>query len=256
LTPAAAPPAFKERSEHTMRNPDREYEPRGRDWRESQEGRGRQQSGRTREVRGMNEGQGGYDLDEERRAGGYDRPTASRFEDRGEHDWRSQGTYDARGEWGGYGQQSDFGPRGDEWQRRGFSRTAYGSPGGYESQRGPRMAEGSRSWYADRGSMGRGPKGYQRSDERIREDVCDRLGQTMDASEVEVDVKQGVVTFKGSVNERRDKRRAEDLVEGIPGVKDVNNQIRVSGSNGAGERESESAQGRSGTSERQGKNNR
>src|SRR5262245_35573908 len=122
-----------------MRNPEREFEPRGRDWRESQEsGRGRQQGGRAREVRGMNEGrfdeesgwggyQGGYDLDEERRAGGYDRPMASRFEDRGEHDWRSQGTYDSRGQWGGYGQQSDFGPRGDEWQRRGFSRTAYGS---------------------------------------------------------------------------------------------------------------------------------
>ena len=42
---------------------------------------------------------------------------------------------------------------------------------------------------------GRGPKNYQRSDERIREDVCERLtyDERVDASDVEVDVREGVV---------------------------------------------------------------
>lgn len=77
---------------------------------------------------------------------------------------------------------------------------------------------------------GRGPKGYQRSDDRIREDVCDRLEQDhdIDASDIEVRVAAGVVTLSGSVTHRSMKRYAEDLVESIQGVKDVENQIRVS----------------------------
>lgn len=77
--------------------------------------------------------------------------------------------------------------------------------------------------------VGRGPKGYRRSDERIREDVCDRLEQHpfVDASEIEVGVRDGVVTLSGTVGERAAKRMAEDVAEGVSGVKDVNNQVRV-----------------------------
>src|SRR3954453_14579983 len=42
---------------------------------------------------------------------------------------------------------------------------------------------------------GRGPKNYQRSDERIREDVCERLerDERVDASDLEVNVENGIV---------------------------------------------------------------
>ncbi|HEY0140765.1 MAG TPA: BON domain-containing protein [Thermoanaerobaculia bacterium] len=76
---------------------------------------------------------------------------------------------------------------------------------------------------------GKGPKNYQRSDERIREDVCERLAMDhdVDASEIEVTVNGGTVTLTGSVPDRRAKRLAEDISESIHGVKDVENQIRV-----------------------------
>jgi osmotically-inducible protein OsmY len=85
---------------------------------------------------------------------------------------------------------------------------------------------------------GRGPRGYRRSDERIREDVCDCLtdDSQLDASNLEVTVKDCEVTLSGNVNRREDKRRAEDLAEGISGVKDVRNNLRVSQEQQGGER--------------------
>ena len=77
---------------------------------------------------------------------------------------------------------------------------------------------------------GRGPKGYRRSDDRIREDACERLTQDdqLDASNIEVTVKDGEVTLSGSTNSREDKRRAEDIVDSVSGVRDVSNSLRVS----------------------------
>ena len=76
---------------------------------------------------------------------------------------------------------------------------------------------------------GAGPKGYQRSDDRIREDVSDELEQhgSLDAHEIEVSVAQGVVTLRGTVPDRSMKRMAEDCVESCQGVKDVRNELRV-----------------------------
>jgi hypothetical protein len=76
---------------------------------------------------------------------------------------------------------------------------------------------------------GRGPKGYRRSDERIREDVSDRLTDDswLDASNIEVSVDDGEVTLSGSVDSRDAKRRAEDLAERVSGVGDVQNQLKV-----------------------------
>jgi osmotically-inducible protein OsmY len=76
---------------------------------------------------------------------------------------------------------------------------------------------------------GRGPKNYQRSDDRIREDVCERLerDERVDASDVEVAVENGIVIMSGTVQDRDMKRRAEDLAESCGGVRDVQNQIRV-----------------------------
>jgi hypothetical protein len=79
---------------------------------------------------------------------------------------------------------------------------------------------------------GRGPKGYQRSDERLREDICERLTDDpfIDASEVEVEVKDREVTLSGYVTSRGLRRRAEDLAEMASGVGYVQNNLRVKSS--------------------------
>jgi osmotically-inducible protein OsmY len=76
---------------------------------------------------------------------------------------------------------------------------------------------------------GRGPRGYQRSDERIREHVCDLLTDDarVDASDIDIQVINGEVTLAGSVRSRDEKRFTEDLVERITGVREVNNNIKV-----------------------------
>ena len=77
--------------------------------------------------------------------------------------------------------------------------------------------------------IGKGPKNWQRSDERIREEVCEALARhpEIDATDVEIRVQGGEVTLTGTVNERRAKRVAEDVAEEVFGVKDVTNQIKV-----------------------------
>ncbi|HYG02856.1 MAG TPA: BON domain-containing protein [Chryseosolibacter sp.] len=76
---------------------------------------------------------------------------------------------------------------------------------------------------------GKGPRNYSRSDDRIKEDVNDRLSDDpwVDASEIDVTVNNGEVTLTGTVNNRSDKRRAEDLAEAVSGVKNVENRIRA-----------------------------
>jgi osmotically-inducible protein OsmY len=78
-------------------------------------------------------------------------------------------------------------------------------------------------------NYGKGPKGYTRSDERIREDVCDRLSDDdeIDARDITVTVKNAEVILEGSVNDRRSKHRAEDVAESVSGVKDVTNHLRA-----------------------------
>ncbi|WP_354682619.1 BON domain-containing protein [Cupriavidus necator] len=73
-----------------------------------------------------------------------------------------------------------------------------------------------------------GPKGYQRSDERVREEVCERLIECRyPVHDVEVSVAAGVVTLTGSVAERALKYRIEEIVEDTFGVKEVENRLRV-----------------------------
>ncbi|HEX8040667.1 MAG TPA: BON domain-containing protein [Chryseosolibacter sp.] len=76
---------------------------------------------------------------------------------------------------------------------------------------------------------GKGPRNYKRSDERIKEIVCDRLCDhpDLDASDIEVEVRDSNVILKGQVREKRDKRLAEDLAENVTGVANVENRIRV-----------------------------
>ncbi|HEX8819184.1 MAG TPA: BON domain-containing protein [Archangium sp.] len=93
-----------------------------------------------------------------------------------------------------------------------------GMQGGYgSSERSPELPR-----------RGRGPRNYQRSDDRIREDLCERLMQAwMDADDVDVRVDKGEVTLSGTVKSRDEKRAIEDLAEDVLGVKEVHNEIRV-----------------------------
>jgi osmotically-inducible protein OsmY len=93
-------------------------------------------------------------------------------------------------------------------------------------QHGRGTAQSSRN---SRGFSGRGPKGYARADERIREDVCERLrwNDELDATEISVRVENGEVILEGSVESRDMKRLAGDLAERVPGVTDVHNTVRV-----------------------------
>ena len=89
--------------------------------------------------------------------------------------------------------------------------------------------EASRRRDMDKGHSGKGPKGYARSDDRIRDDINDRLtyDRHIDASHISVEVKDGEVTLSGTITSRMDKRHAEDLAEDISGVKHVQNNLRV-----------------------------
>ena len=111
------------------------------------------------------------------------------------------------------------GPGGDE----GFRQNDYGdfNRGDYATGRDYAPARESH--------RGKGPKNYQRSDDRIREDVCERLAMDddVDASDLEVTVSGGTVVLAGSVTDRWAKRRAEDIAESVAGVRDIENQIRV-----------------------------
>jgi len=171
-------------------------------------------------------------------------------------DWRGMGT----GRSGSWGRDRDWGGgtsnySGNYSGSMGGGSTGYGYGGSDERihqgsftdqswRRGSSGYGGSSGDFGggfDRGSRGsgqhtgKGPKGYQRSDERIREDVSDALAAHphVDASEIEVSVNGGEVTLTGTVDSREAKRQAEMALDEIPGVTQVHNQLRVSrGENG------------------------
>jgi hypothetical protein len=188
-----------------------------------------------------------------------DEENFGRYSNRGEpesHDQRRGGSYG-----GGYGQSySDRGSSGESGSygdggrgNRGSARDRYESdsgilPGGRYGYAGVGGGEwggysgpnsGSQQWsggqwgwagtHSGQQRRNRGPKGYTRSDERIREDISDRLMQQdrLDPSEIEIQVRDGEVTLTGTVCCRSEKFHIEELADSIPGVKEVTNQIRV-----------------------------
>lgn len=76
---------------------------------------------------------------------------------------------------------------------------------------------------------GHGPKGYRRSDERLREAVCERLLEDpdIDAREITVQVADGVVTLDGHIESRPAKHIVENLVDDCSGVKEIRNLIAI-----------------------------
>ncbi len=149
----------------------------------------------------------------------------------------------------GYGRDYSSSPSYSHTRERHGSRYGSDSFGrgsrDYNEDRGffERAGDEVRSWFGDEDAerrrdrdlreagyhRGRGPKGYQRSDARITEDVNDRLTDDphVDASEIEVSVKDREVTLTGTVNSRFEKRHAEDLAESVSGVSHVQNNLRV-----------------------------
>jgi hypothetical protein len=187
--------------------------------------------------------------------GGFDAPRQSQrhYEPRQSSGWDSSwgqggsgggrdtfagagGSYggDPAGMFGGWGipSGSELGGYGMNAPNRGgpqnWSGSNWGNQGGThwgESHSG-RFA-GSESFGG--GMRGRTPKGYTRSDDRIKDDVCEQLYRTpdIDVSEVTVEARNGTVTLEGTVPDRRMKHRIEDLCEQCIGVQDVENRIRV-----------------------------
>lgn len=86
----------------------------------------------------------------------------------------------------------------------------------------------------DYNHRGKGPKNYKRSPERIKDDVNDKLSDhwMIDASEIEVEVKDSEVTLNGTVDSRQSKRKAEDVAESVSGVTHVQNNLRVNAPSG------------------------
>ncbi|HEU5059376.1 MAG TPA: BON domain-containing protein [Kofleriaceae bacterium] len=106
-----------------------------------------------------------------------------------------------------------------DWPRRQHVGASHGSGGDM-----PRWSSS-----AEQSFRGRGPRGYRRSDERIREDICDRLTEDhdIDASDIDIKVEGGEVTLEGTVEERRLKWLAEEIASRCSGVVDVHNHLRV-----------------------------
>jgi hypothetical protein len=126
----------------------------------------------------------------------------------------------------------------------GMSHGHYAEPGhlgrseyGPQSYGGPygRERPGAREWSSVEGwrvpgpHTGRGPRGYQRADDRVRDEINERLTAhgLIDASDVECRVVNGEVTLAGFVDSRAAKRAAADLAEDVYGVREVHNQLRV-----------------------------
>jgi hypothetical protein len=133
---------------------------------------------------------------------------------------------------GGVIEDGRGGPPDDEGFAPRFSRyrSGYGALGDRDPNDPELRSDRDDPRHPSSGShRGRGPKGYKRSDERIHEDVCEHLTEDrfIDASNIDVVVKEGEVTLSGTVASRGLKRRAEDLAEMASGVTHVQNNLRV-----------------------------
>ena len=189
------------------------------------------------EARGGGFGSGGYE-------GGRRQPGHQGF---GGSTYGQPGSYGARDEggrqgWGAGGYRDE----GMGLSIQGYGSTGYGTGGReanatwgmggtqearpqYRPQPGQRFGEVRERPPEPPRRQWRAPQGYQRPDQRIYEDVCDRLAEHpyVDPRSVCVKVENGIVTLEGIVATRQEKHMAEDLADSIPGVKDVENHLRV-----------------------------
>jgi osmotically-inducible protein OsmY len=186
-------------------------------------GRGGSGSGR---YMGGREQSGRYDFDQE-----YGQGYSDMNYGRSSGDYGRGYNYDTMDDdFGGYGYSiEDTGSQGST----SGSRSQSGWQGRYERSdfgRGSRMGQSGRFGSQQQGEYyGRGPQGYQRSNQNIQEDINDRLtwDSHIDATHITVKVENGEVTLEGKVRDRAQKRHAEDIAEGVRGVHDVHNRLSV-----------------------------
>jgi hypothetical protein len=179
---------------------------------------------------------------------GYPEEARRQQEGRGmyDDDWRSPSRTDQSGHRYGSRHSSPSGdPYGSsDWQRQrgqhAFEQRPWQS---HDDESSQQFSDRNRSggfqpstwsyyefWLIPGPHAGRGPQGYQRASERIKEDICDRLEShgNIDASKIHVQVNEGgEVTLSGTVQSRAEKRLADDVADSVRGVKDVHNQLRV-----------------------------
>jgi len=141
--------------------------------------------------------------------------------------WEGGGPRYGRSQSAGYhagsGQSSGYGGPAPGDSRFGAPRP--GSEFGYGGAQGGSPQDLGQSQGPHRG---KGPKGYQRSDERVKEMISERLRDDphVDASEITVTVSGGKVTLEGTVDSRQAKNSAEDIAEQC-GCEHVQNNLRV-----------------------------
>lgn len=75
----------------------------------------------------------------------------------------------------------------------------------------------------------RGNRGERRPDDVIAEDINDRLlfHGALDASQMRIEVHQGIAVIHGVAKSARERRLAEWLAASTPGVVDVANNLEV-----------------------------
>jgi osmotically-inducible protein OsmY len=184
----------------------------------------------------------GYGSERNLSGGGYyGRPSGGRYMDA--RDWTQQRNRDLGSDFSsdfGYGARGSYYGRSDRARDLSEARRRWDEDRGEERGFWERAGDEVASWFGDDEAEyrrrldarheGRGPKGYRRSDDRIREDVSDRLTDDafIDASDIEIQVANAEVTLTGSVDSRMARRRAEDLSERVSGVTHVQNNLRVS----------------------------
>lgn len=137
-----------------------------------------------------------------------------------ESDGREMGRQSERGR-GMYGMER--GPYGSSY---GYRATSYGATGRWQPDDEWSYSLEPRPTGA---YVGRGPRSYTQSRERIVDRVSERLTEhpEIDATEIQVDVQDGVVVLTGKVPDRGQKRMAEDVAESVSGVHDVRNELDV-----------------------------
>lgn len=127
-----------------------------------------------------------------------------------------------------------------------FGREQYRRPGGWGYGRGDYPIEERRVVRGQRGGVerrfdlsregrrrgkhaGKGPRDFRISDERILENVCERLfeDEYVDATHVCVEIRSGEITLRGRIESGWMRDRTEQIAAGVYGVELVRNELRI-----------------------------
>ncbi|WP_231906812.1 BON domain-containing protein [Cupriavidus sp. D384] len=236
------------------------------DWRRSRQGGGNRGAGERRDEHGFGNADQAWLRAAERRAPAYRGQGGGQGRGRGGahtayfNDLRSDTRYwtEPRDEWGESRPPYHAQRYGRDYMGSSAGSSGYDEELGYSSSRresggrwrdewhehdenreedhgalyhlGHRIGQAMSDWFGPGAVEKRtGPRGYTRTDERIRDEICERLTFTtgIDVREVSVEVDKGKVTLGGTVHTRGQKYDIEDLADNTFGVTEVENNIRV-----------------------------